>query len=259
MKKYAVLLLGLVHGMIFAVLGILMMLSAHEDLLFDQLVDSFTSREMSDEQRALAIVDSAHHIMINNFNYVGKNRTRSLMQSLISSADTNMVSPKGHCGSFAMVLGRLLKRADFPVRIAQMDCSNGNRSCHIFVEAEIDGHYVPLDAMYNLHFRTSNGALATSKQVGENWQFYSKQLPSNYPLYFDYGSVRYTNWQKVPFLMPLIKSAAEIFVGDHVNQISLRSYALNVYKFTAFLVFTAYVLTLFAWACVLRRRAKTQE
>jgi len=125
-----------------------------------------------------------------------------------------------------------------------MDCGNGERSCHIFVEAKIDDVFVPLDSMYEVYFRNTNGALATSLDVGENWTIYSKQLPKSYPSYFDYAHIRYTNWEKIPVIMPLIKKSLSLFIGDEIERVSLRPYFLNTYKVSLLMIFSVYTLFL---------------
>ena len=62
----------------------------------------------------------------------------NLRDALFRSSDIQLIDAKGACGSYTHVLGRLLQRAGFEVRIAQMKCGE-NWGCHILLEANIDG------------------------------------------------------------------------------------------------------------------------
>ncbi len=245
---------GVFHGIVLTLIVALSLMAAHEDLIFDQIVSQASSEDMGQQERAIALVETAHSIMDVNFKVLGSTRSISAIERYIGSSDVHLLSPKGHCGSYAHVLARLLQRAEFDVRIAQMECSNKEVGCHIVVEAKIGGRYVPLDSMYNVYFFKKDETLATYEEVGTDWAYYSQQLPEAYPGYFDYHNVNYTNWNKIPLLMPFIKQVLELFIGEKVHEISIRPYVLNVYKTYMIAVIAAYVLGILFFLLLANRR-----
>lgn len=236
------LFIGALHGFLLAVILCLLIMSSHEDSMYDQIVSSVVSTDMTDQEIAVRLVEVTHTLLKDNHKVLAATPINSFRQRYLNSADIQLVSPKGNCGSYAHVLARLLQRANFKVRIAQMECSNKQMGCHIMVDALIDGRFVALDAMYNLYFLKEGGELATYSEVSDDWLAYNKNLPSNYPKYFDYRGVRYANWNKVPIIMPLFKHVLRLFLGAEVEKISIRPYFLNVYKVYLALIVGGYLL-----------------
>ena len=255
-KLLKVLVLGAVHGFLIALLLILALLSAHEDELYDQIVAAVVTNQMNDTQAAQALVATTHKLLQVNHAIIAGTKSQSFRQRYVNSSDVQLASPKGNCGSYTHVLARLLQRAGFRVRIAQMDCSNSEKSCHIIAEALIDQRYVVLDGMYDHTFSKSDGTLATFNEVSQNWSRYRPQLPDDYPEYFDYHQVRYTNWQKIPILMPAIKKLLDWTMGRDAQEISLRPYLLNLYKVYFLLLCGLYLMLtlLYIWKVARRRR-----
>jgi len=243
------LIISALHGFLLAIVFFLLIMSAHEDSMYDQIVDSVISDGLSDQEIAIRLVDMTHTLLEDNHAVLASSPVNSLRHKLFNSSDIQLVSPKGNCGSYAHVLARLLQRADFKVRIAQMECSNGEVGCHIMVDALIDGRFVALDGMYGLHFVKESGELATYYEVGRDWKNYSKQLPANYPKSFDYYGVRYANWNKVPVIMPFFKRVLKLFIGNSVEELSIRPYFLNLYKAYLILIWGCYVLV-FGTCCL---------
>lgn len=247
---------GAMHGFLIALLLVLALMSAHEDDLYDQIVAAVVTSQMSDTEAAQTLLTTAHELLKANHSIIAGTKSQSFRQRYLGSADVQLASPKGNCGSYTHVLARLLQRAGFSVRIAQMDCSNFERSCHIITEALIDERYVVLDGMYNLSFSNSDGTLATFDEVSQKWSSYRKQLPQDYPEHFDYHKVRYTNWQKIPILMPAIKKILDWTTSGNAQKISLRPHFLNLYKVYFLLLCGLYLslTVLYIWQRIRRQR-----
>ncbi|WP_315819865.1 transglutaminase domain-containing protein [Paraflavitalea speifideaquila] len=115
------------------------------------------------------------------------------------------MTAQGACGSHAYVLARLLREMNVDVRIPQMTVK-GQSAGHIIVEAKASYGWVVLDPLSNVYFRRLNGQLAGFNDVKNNWSYYQQQLPANYNMAYRYEGARYTNWDKIPVVMPLIKN-----------------------------------------------------
>jgi len=228
-KTKALFFLVFLHGATIMAMLCLTMMSHYEQQLLDDIIDRTVNDNMSEQTKAIALLNVTHEL-ISPRAQLFKNSSRSnFRERLFTSADVHLMDGKGACGSFAGVLTQLLKRAGIDARLAQMKCGD-EWGCHINLEAKIDGKFVVLDPLYNLAFTKPDGSLANYQEVGSNWQYYQPQTPDNYYSGYQYEDVRYTNWQKIPILMPLIKQALLFIVGDNINTFSLRSYVLNIYN-----------------------------
>lgn len=148
----------------------------------------------------------------------------------------DLMTGKGACGSNSLVLARLLMELDYPVRIAQMIVNN-NFGVHIVVEARVNGKWVVLDPLYDLCFRKPNGQMASFDEAGKDWANFKTQLPEGYNTAYNYAGVRYTNWDKVPVLLPALYKMLAFVKGDQwADHISLRVLILRKFKF--FLIFS---------------------
>ena len=67
---------------------------------------------------------------------------------------------------------------------------------------------------------------------------------ADYNGWFAYEDVRYTNWTKIPLVMPATKRILALFVGDRVETLSIRSWVLNVYKTYMYILLCAYACLL---------------
>jgi len=219
----------LVVGFILGVMLFLKLSSNYEELLFDRIISkTFESgRVLEDEERLLGLLDSTYKLLNPRKNFFGGKEWLSVRDKLLRSSDVQMLDG-GACGTHSHVLAKLLKQSNIPIRIAQMKCGN-EYGCHIVVEAKLSNKFVVLDPLYNLSFRNTNGQLASFSEISQDWDFYKKQVPEDYVMKMKYEGVRYTNWDKIPVLMPLLKKLLTTFFGDDAENISIRSYVLNLY------------------------------
>jgi hypothetical protein len=162
----------------------------------------------------------------------------SFKASVIHPVTYDLMTTNGACGSYSYILSRLLNELKIPNRIAQMKVS-GKYGGHILVVAKTAKGWVVLDGLYDLYFKKSNGELASFKDVHNNWNYYRNQVPANYNHQYSFEGVRYTNWNKIPVVMPAIKGVLTLTVGkEEANNFSLRTSFLRkfhlLFKVTGF-------------------------
>ncbi|HMH22389.1 MAG TPA: hypothetical protein VK563_11465 [Puia sp.] len=157
----------------------------------------------------------------------------------------DLMTANGACGSYADVLAELLETMGFRTRIAQMKVGN-TWGGHIIDEVQTSKGWVVLDASNDLFFTTPSGRLASFSDVSSNWEYYKTQTPGDYNQDYRYADVRYTNWEKIPVVMPLLKKALTLFVGSQrVNTISIRPMILRKYKVYCLLLIISLVIVTF--------------
>jgi hypothetical protein len=153
----------------------------------------------------------------------------SFESSVINPATFDLMTTDGMCGSYSRVLARILECNDIPVRFAQMEV-NGTFGGHIILEAKLGKDWIVLDPMYDLYFRRPDSRFASFNDVRDNWDYYRQKVPQNYNMNYRYEGVRYTNWNKIPVILPAIKELLYLFLGKQkTDELSLRSYFLRPY------------------------------
>ena len=107
---------------------------------------------------------------------------------------------------------------------------DGKFGGHVTVEAYTGSRWVALDPSYNLYFLRPDGRLASIADIHGNWEYYRHQVPPGYMPDYQYEDVRYTNWSKIPIVMPALKKILTLFIGvQRTNSISLRVLFLDAY------------------------------
>ena len=153
----------------------------------------------------------------------------------------DLMSAKGACGSYADVLAQLLETMGYKTRIPQMKVGSVYGG-HIITEVLSNKGWVVLDASNNLYFTTPAGKLASFADVSSNWAYYKAQTPKDYNQAYRYEDARYTNWGKIPVVMPLFKKALTLVMGEkRVSTISLRPFFLRQYRIYCFLIILSIV------------------
>jgi hypothetical protein len=154
----------------------------------------------------------------------------------------DLMSAKGACGSYADVLAQLLETMGFKTRIPQMKVG-AIYGGHIITEVLSSKGWVVLDASNNLFFTTPAGKLASFKDVSSNWAYYKAQTPKDYNQAYRYEDVRYTNWEKIPVIMPMLKKVLTMVLGpERVSTISIRPFFLRQYKFYCILIIITIII-----------------
>lgn len=230
-----------VHTALLVIITGLIILANGEDRLYDTAVHNIVRDTMTQEEKVIALNNAAHELVSSQNKYIAHIRKKGIRSMFFDSGDLQLASG-GACGSFSHVLGRLLHQAEIPFRIIQMQCHPDSGACHILVEAKVDEDWVVLDPLFNLYFPTSTG-LATFSEVKQNWGYYKTLTPPNYRMMYDYQHMRRTNWDKVPFIMPIAQKIVSLFADP--KQISLRSHVLNLYRAYAYALLFIEALLIF--------------
>ena len=222
------------NGFLFAGLIYLRQEDLYERDLFSAIVTKIKSDLKTNNKdtfllRSLAMAYELQHNRQNIFgeqNIVGTDNN-----SILHSATEDLMAAKGSCGSYSLVLARILKSNACEVRIGQMKVNNIYGG-HIVVETKINNRWIVVDPMYNVYFKNPDGSLASFKEVNQNWPYFSKQLPPGYPSSYKFEDIRYTNWDKIPILSTLTKKTINIVIGkEAADTFSLRPKIIRAHHF----------------------------
>lgn len=161
---------------------------------------------------------------------VSANFSRNFLPDLPESFCDRLTTAPVSCSSYAQVLARILQGFGYPVRIGQMK-ANGHFGAHIITEAYDGKRWVILDACYGLVFRNAREELAGFEEIQRNWDGFKRQVPANYNFAYRYEDIRYTNWGKIPVMMPATKWVLDKIYGKkEADLICLRTKILSIYK-----------------------------
>jgi hypothetical protein len=197
---------------------------------------------MSTERRALALLGETKAIFDFGFRHADSAEPYAIQRLPIRSFDEVVLRPVTGCGDAAGILYRLLSEAGIAARIGQMKCGK-QEGCHIFIEGRIGGRWVVLDPLFGAAFRNENSQLATFKEISANWPLFRQQVPPGYPEEFAFEGVRYTNWEKIPILMPFVRRVLVAALGEEVtSDISLRPYFMTPNRLYFYLCLAGLVL-----------------
>ncbi len=217
--------LGILAGAIGIALLALHLFADHENALFDQIVAAKVENDWSDLKKLTVLTATAHDLVGPRKAIFADQKKINFRDTWLRSADVDLQTGRGACGSYTAVLARLLDRAGIPFRLLQIYCEDGQEwGCHITLDAKIDGKWMAADAMYNVVYPVEG------KEVGRNWEKYAHLVPANYDMRYRYADVRYTNWTKIPVIMPATKSLLNLVAPEFASTLSIRGYLLNMYR-----------------------------
>lgn len=235
-----VLVLTFLNGVLVASLFYLKMRANYEEDLFAQLkqrVDVMVGGNASQEAVVIGATHITHHLLEGRFELFSGGQGWLLEPSAI-----DMMTGRGACGTYSKILARLLRCYDYPVRIGQMK-ARGRFGAHIIVEVRIGDRWVVTDPLYDLVFRRPDSSLASYTDLHERWSMFAAQTPPGYDSSYRYEDMRYTNWHKIPILMPALHHVLLLFLGERrTAAICLRMYLLKVYDLGFYIVLSAFVL-----------------
>jgi hypothetical protein len=148
------------------------------------------------------------------------------------SSDEQLHNPSGACASFSHVLAKCLVTAGIDVR--KVGLQRGEvKAVHHVIEAKLDGHWALLDAVYNQAFRARDGHLADAREVGQNWAFFSQQVPAEYNRTFDYSAFYHTNWDRIPIIGWVVEHIPGLEAALEQRRVSVRFWFFNSYRWLA--------------------------
>lgn len=252
----------LIHGICIGVLAIFLASALAQDRRFSGLVANVerVAAPSSDQERVRALTAFGYELVSQRRALIPYPPQRSWWENIVPSPDADLLSGSGGCGSYTSVVGRLLSRAGYPIRILQMQCGQ-DPGCHILLETRLDGRWVVVDPSYNLLFSNADGTYASFEQLHRDFDVYAAQLPRDYNPAYRYDDARRTNWDKIPVLMPLLRQLLVLTKGETwTAELSLRAPVLNLYWlwfYAGCALYGGALLLLLLWRVYRRRRRRS--
>jgi hypothetical protein len=240
--------LTFLNGFLLASLFYFKMEANYEKELFQAIHSDISGKIKTAESQDSVIVQvmhACHDLLVKRGTVFEGKDFQGFKSEILEPTSFDLMTARGACGSFSQVLARILQGYNFKVRIAQMK-SNGVYAAHNIVEAKSFHGWVVLDPLFDVYFVNPSQKLASFEDVKNNWTYYRSQLPPNYDLSYKYEDVRYSNWTKIPVLMPAVKKMLDFILGKkEADGISLRVYFLRKYNicFNVVLIFFVFVFS----------------
>ncbi|MGN6492504.1 MAG: hypothetical protein ACTHLE_10955 [Agriterribacter sp.] len=157
-------------------------------------------------------------------------KINSFKSDIVNPLTVDLMTGQGACGSYSLVMARLLDELKLETRIIQMKVGNLYGG-HIILEAKNGGRWVVFDPLYNLYFKRPDGTLASFEDVSKDWASYKTQVPAGYDQNYRYEGKQYTNWNKIPVLMPALKKMLDWTIGkENADTLSLRILVLRKFR-----------------------------
>jgi hypothetical protein len=232
------------NGFLLASLFYFRMQSSYESGLFESIKTSIDHQVDMDDTRDSIAVKAMHvcyALMHNRANTFAGAIPLGPEADFFHGTSVDLMTTRGACGSYALVLARLLEEYRYPVRIAQMK-AEGIYGDHNIVEVNTGQSWVVLDPTFNLRFIRPDNRLASFRDVQQNWNYYARQTPKDYNPVYRYEDVRYTNWTKIPFVLPAIKGLFNFAIGrEKADTFSVRVLFLQIYTIYFYLALLLYI------------------
>jgi hypothetical protein len=250
--------LTFLNGFLLASLFYFKMESNYEKELFRAIHTDISSKIKSTDSQdsvVVKILHVCHYLLVDRETVFEGKQFQGFESDLLEPASIDLMTGRGACGSFSMVLARILQGYKFTVRIAQMK-SQGVFAAHNLVEALTEHGWVVLDPFFNIYFEKPSHQLASFKDVKENWNYYKSQLPPGYNMNYNYEDVRYSNWSKIPIVLPAVKKILDLTLGkEKADGISLRTFFLRKYAI-CFNIILLFFCLVFSFTAVKLIKAK---
>jgi hypothetical protein len=205
---------------------------------------------VTNQANAKLLLHHVHTVVNEKTQLMGSNRGKPV--SLLRSPGDHLRHPSGACASYSTVLARTLQSAGFQVRKVGL-AGDGEKAQHHVVETQIEGHWVLMDALYDLTFKRPDGQLASAREVSQDWPAYKLQTPPNYTPSYDYKGYYYTNWDRIPGMAMVFKLWPSLPGWLDKSEVSLRFIFLDVWRWLA-----AFWATMAVSLVVVRRWSQRQ-
>lgn len=221
------------NGFLIATIWYFKIESVYERELYGAIAQHVTRDSMGKHNadtffiRSLNLANSFEHNRLDVFAGI---HLKGIKANIFRPSTLDLVAGNGSCGSASVILARILKSYGYVVRFAQMTV-NGKYGGHIVIEVKRENDWIILDPLYNLYFKDSTGKFASFDMVSKNINYYKKQFPADYQKDYLFEGVRYTNWNKVKIIGPMVKSIFNFLLGkEAADQISIRAYIIRIYE-----------------------------
>ena len=232
------------NGFLLASMFYFKMQASYEDGLFSSIENSIDATVNADDTQDSVIMKAmnvCNYLMKNRAATFGDGSSLGVEADFFHPASVDLMTTRGACGSFSMVLARILQDYHFPVRIAQMK-AYGYYGAHNIIEVKTTRSWVVLDPTFNISFTRPDGRLASFQDVKSDWDYYARQVPKGYNPHYRYEYVRYSNWTKIPIILPAIKKVLNLFMGvQKANSFSMRTLFLRMYEIYLYLALLLYI------------------
>jgi hypothetical protein len=232
----------------------------YEKRIFSSLATKIAdeTHNMPEDSVLMHILHSTNYLLIRRASifHEASSNPSTAPSDFTASLTGDLMTVQGACGSFTKVMARLAKNLGFECRIGQMKV-NGVYGGHIIPEIRTSKGWIVVDPMYDLAFVNNRGQHASFQEISANWDYFKKQVPKNYNHDYRYEGVRYTNWEKVPVILPFIKKTLDISLGkERADAISIRADFLSIYHVYSFILLLFILpLSAYLFTKVIRRNS----
>ena len=250
--------LTFLNGFLLASLFYFNMEANYENELFQAIhsnINGKINQSDTEDSVVVKVMHACHNLLVNRGSVFGGKQFEGFKTELIDPASFDLMTANGACGSFSMVLARVLQDYKYQVRIAQMK-SYGVYAAHNIVEVKTSHGWVVLDPLFDLYFINPSQRLASFADLKNDWNYYGNQLPPGYDRNIRYEDVRYSNWAKIPIVLPAVKKILDMTLGKQkADVISIRTYFLRKYN-TGFNLIMIIFIFVFSYTLVRIIKAK---
>lgn len=234
------------NGFMIALLALVYLQANYEEQLFKSLAAHISEvgnqQTLSEDSIVIRSLHVTHELEKSRSILFGKRPITNLNAQYVQPLTFDLMTGQHACGGFSYVLGRLLQEFDMNIRFAQMKV-NGMFGGHILIETKMSYGWVVLDPMFNLYFTRPDGKMASFADVQADWLYYSRQVPAGYKPEYNYSAVRYTNWDKIPVVMPAIKNMLYWSAGKEATEgYSIRNLFLRKFDVLFYSLFVLYMI-----------------
>ena len=222
------------NGFLLALLLMCYLQADYESQLFKSLAQYVQGRMVTNPDSKEGLLIESLHVT----HELGKNRKILFGTKAIDNPQAQLLKPLTYdlmtgqqaCGGFSYVLARLLQEMKIETRFAQMQV-NKIYGGHIVLEAKMPYGWVVVDPLFDLYFTMPDKRIASFAEVRSNWNEFKNMVPKDYDASYAYEDVRYTNWEKIPVILPAIKNIMLWSRGKEATEsFSFRNLFLKKYE-----------------------------
>jgi hypothetical protein len=163
---------------------------------------------------------------------------------------------RGGCGSSSRVVIALLDAEGIPSR-SMIILDDKGRRVHAVANAWIDGRWAVADPLYGIVYLRADSTVATAEDLRADRKLFLANVAHN-PAYptelYDYDNYALFNWNKIPVVLPAIRSALVRTMGEERTDVITRP-KLWMYPLPAFAAAFSVLAVVLAVAVLAFRRS----